>query len=89
MKPPTKRQLELLRYIDNFCRTHGRGPLYREMQVRLRVRSPNAVNDLLLRLYGKELIDKARQRPGDLWVTARGRKVLRDRAAGRLEVSGR
>jgi repressor LexA len=48
MKTPTKRQLQMLRVIDDHTRSNGYPPTIREIGWAMKIRSTNGVNDLRL-----------------------------------------
>jgi len=72
MRPPTKRQLEVLRFIDEFEREHRYAPSYFDLCEALGIASKMGVSDHLRAMRKKGIVDL---RPGSnrtVHVTAKG-----------------
>ncbi len=57
-KRPTKKQRELLTFIDNFISGHGYGPSYREIQSGMGYKSVATVAEHIDNLVAKGLVEK-------------------------------
>jgi repressor LexA len=80
MTEATDRQLEVLAYIAESIDTRQRPPTYREIAMRLHLRSTNAVTDHLRALQRKGLVTLDAGVACGIAVTPEGRDALRDRA---------
>lgn len=69
MKPPTKRQREVMATIEGFTEKNGYPPTVRELGALLGIASANAVSDHLKLLKRKGLVDWKRGSGRTLRVT--------------------
>lgn len=71
---PTKKQLELLRFVDGFIKGNGYGPSYREIQKALGYKSVSTVAIHIDNLVAKGLLAKTGE------YTARSVELVEDRS---------
>jgi repressor LexA len=75
---PTKRQLEVLRALDEYSVRNGMAPSVRELAAELGLASTNGANDHLRALERKGLAERRRRNTArSLAVTDLGREWLR------------
>jgi repressor LexA len=73
---PTDRQRDILTYLVA-CLADGLMPTIREIGERFGISSTNGVNDHLLALERKGLIERDAKKARAMYVTARGRRAVR------------
>lgn len=78
-RPITKRQADMLAFIDGFVRNHGFPPSVREIGDALGIASTNGVADHLWALERRDLIQRSGARARSIVITARGRHALDSR----------
>lgn len=71
-KPPTLRQLEILRAIEGYRRSHGFAPSIREIGELAGIGSTNGVADHLRALQRKGLLARERMTARSYHATTRG-----------------
>lgn len=76
MKRPTARQIEVLAFIDEHTSASGYPPTLREIGARFGIRSTNGVNDHLLSLQRKGLIERDDHQARSVRVSPAGRDLL-------------
>ena len=74
--PPTKRQLDILRFIARYSAENHYAPSLREICDELGTTGTNGVKEHLDRLEKKGLIGRAPKVPRGLWLTDAGRDVV-------------
>jgi|VirMetMinimDraft_7_1064189.scaffolds.fasta_scaffold181430_3 SOS-response transcriptional repressor LexA len=74
--PPTKRQLDILRFIARYSAEHHYAPSLRDICDELGTTGTNGVAEHLERLEKKGLIGRAPKVPRGLWLTDAGRDVV-------------
>lgn len=77
--PPTKRQLQVLRFIKRYIAKHGFSPSNLEISKNLRVSSPNSVPLKLDALCRRGLITKKFGGPRTVRLTPKGEEVAGDK----------
>lgn len=73
---PTRRQLEILRFIAGNLASIGRPPTYREICGRFHLASTNAANDHVRALLRKGLLTKSRMKARGFVLTEAGLTVI-------------
>lgn len=77
-RPPTARQLVVLRTIAAFIRRNGYPPTLKELCRMLEIRSLNAMHEHLVALEVKGLISRGTKIARSIRITEEGQFVLRD-----------